>query len=132
MKRFLLFLLFLALAAISIDCSAQEISTKPTTWHGTPGTAVRIRIEKGAFKRLKGSQKVGLWGIQLPPDLPSHWSFPVMKLERRAVTVFVPNDDRTEEPWLITDGLVDAIRKGSRTGMLFVARDEDGGDRMIR
>jgi hypothetical protein len=116
MKRFLL---LLVLAAISIGCGAQEVSTKPTTWNGEPGTAVTIRLTKGTLKYLEGSQEVSFWGINYPFVIPSP-SVPVMKLERRAVTVFLNNDDT----------LLDAIRKGGREGTLFVARYRKSCDKL--
>ena len=125
MKRSLLPLLLLALAALSVGCdvgpqlrSAQGLSTEPATWRGNPGTAVTIRsatdteLLKGAgyvafrfgHSTPHGQLKNGVfWGIS---DFTVH----VMKLEPRAVTLFFSN---AESDSMVLSQLPEQIRAGT-------------------
>ena len=70
---------------------AEQLSTEPTTWEGTPGAAVTIRFKAGPeqFEQLKGLQRVSLGSL----GVWSHgFEVPVMKLEPQAMTVFFVND----------------------------------------
>ena len=106
MKRFLL---LLAVAALSVGCDdryslggTQGLSTEPTMWRGSHGTAVTIRFATGT-ERLEGAQEVTFRVDQWYPSRKYWWiskfAVPVMKLEPRAVTLFF-SEGEEESRWL--------------------------------
>jgi hypothetical protein len=88
------------------DFQAQQLSTEPTKWQGTPGAAVTIRFEAGPkqLEQFEGMQSASFGREPLYPCMPgtlgilgycgvvNDFAVPVMKLEPRAMTLFFSND----------------------------------------
>ena len=106
MKRLLV---FAALVALSIGCykerrlqlkAVKGLSTKPTTWNRTSGTAVTIEFKEGTEQFLRAemvainfappSGKQPAWTI-------SDFTVPVMRREPQALTLFFSNDNVLEQ-----------------------------------